>query len=171
MPNIEFLWFDVADLCEAPVSLIQALLSSIKNKAKLRSLYMPHVELLGEQDAFRALMKTLMEFKGLNQCVLRFHGFFAPLEDIYELRRAFSHLPAFNISRNFVIAMRRWAPWWPKISELWASTENITGRAVFKEQIEFVSLGRSADREWLRLPREEKELWNNVIAPQVEKLF
>jgi len=171
MPNIEFLWFDVADLSEAPVSLMLDVLSSIKHKEKLRTLYIPHVELLGDQDSFRPLLKTLMQFTGLNQCVLRFHGFYVPLEDIYELRNAFSHLPAFNISRNFVIAMKRWAPWWPKIADVWPASEYITGRAVFKEQIEFASMGCSADREWLRLSREEKDLWNQVVAPQVRKLF
>jgi len=171
MPNIEFLWFDVADLSEAPVSLMLDVLSSIKHKEKLRTLYIPHVELLGDQDSFRPLLKKLSQFTALNQCVLRFHGFYVPLEDIYELRRAFSHLPAFNISRNFVIAMKRWAPWWPKIADVWPAAEYITGRAVFKEQIEFASVGCSADREWLRLSREEKDLWNQVIAPQVQKLF
>jgi len=171
MPNIESLWFDVADLSEAPVSLMQHVLSSVINKAKLRTLYIPHVELLGDQDSFSALMKTLSLFTGLNQCVLRFHGFYIPLDEIYQLRRAFSHLPSFNISRNFVIAMEKWAPWWPKISEVWPSVEYITGRAVFKEQIEFQSLSCSADREWLKLPKEEKDLWNNVIAPKVVKLF
>jgi len=171
MPNIEFLWFDVADLSEAPISLMQDILSSVKNKEKLRTLYIPHVELLGDHTAFRMLLKTLSKFTALDQCVLRFHGFYAPLEDVYELRRAFSHLPAFNISRNFVIAMKKWAPWWPKINDVWPSVDYITGRAVFKEQIEFMSLGCVADREWLRLPREDKELWNKVIAPQVANLF
>jgi len=171
MPNIEFLWFDVADLSDAPVSLMQDLLSSIHNKQKLKTLYIPHVELLGDQESFRALLKTLSEFKSLSQCVLRFHGFYVPLADIYNLRKAFSHLPAFNISRNFVIAMTKWAPWWPKMADVWSSREYITGRAVFKEQIEFLSLGCTADREWLRLTREQKDMWNEVIAPQVAKLF
>jgi len=171
MPNIEFLWFDVADLSEAPISVILDILNRICNKDKLRTLYIPHVELLGDQDSFRSLLKTLSEFRSFNQCVLRFHGFFVPLEDVYELRRTFSNLPAFNISRNFLIAMKTWAPWWPKISEVWSSQDRITGRAVFKEQIEFTSLGASADREWLRLPKAEKQLWNETIAPQVVTLF
>jgi len=171
LPKIQFLWFDVADLSEAPISVISDILEKIENPNQLTTLYLPHVELLGDQNSFRNLANRLCKFPSLNQCVLRFHGFYVPVDEIYALRRAFEHLPAFNISRHFLIAMKKWAPWWPKITEVWKSREHVTGRAIFKEQIEFSSLGSSADREWLRLPRQEKRLWNEVIAPQVLKMF
>jgi len=171
MPKIESLYFDVADLSEAPVSLLSGIFRAVQDKSQLKVVYLPHVELIGEQESFRRLLRELEEFTMLGQVVLRFHALFIPLEDIYDLRRSLAHLPAFNISRQFLIALEEWAPWWPPIEKVWASPSAVTGRTVYKEQIDFSSFGASGDREWLRLPRRDKDLWNNCIAPDVERFF
>jgi len=173
MPNLESLHFDVADLSEAPVSVLTELLEKIKNKKKLKNLYIPHVELLRDNETgFSTLLNLIgKEFPGLEQIVLRFHGLSLPLDEIYDLRRSLCRLPAFNISRNFLIAMDKWASWWPPIEKVWPKDTVITGRAVFREQIEFSSFGVPSDRAWLRLPRKEKEFWNDCITPGIERLF
>jgi len=173
MPNLESLHFDVADLSEAPVSVLTDFLQKIKDKRKFKKLYIPHVELLRDKETgFSTLLNLIsQEFPGLDQIVLRFHGLALPLEEIYDLRRSLARLPAFNISRNFLIAMNQWASWWPPIEKVWPKDTIITGRAVFREQIEFSSFGVPSDRAWLRLPRKDKDFWNDCVTPGIERLF
>ena len=171
MPELRSLTFDVASLSEAKATVVTSMLHAIKNKSGLQKLYIPHVQLLGSADELRELTDLLPKFTGIKQVVLRFMNLCLPLEEVIGLRRALPLLPCFIVSREFLVAMDAWASWWPVITDVWGSEAQINGISVFREQVDFSSFGANAEKEWLRLPKQDKAFWRQQIAPRVVSLF
>ena len=171
MPKLRSLVYDVADVVDLPVIVIQSLLAAIEDKSQVTSIYLPHMAILGESAHVVALVEELKAFKNVTQLVVRFRHLPLSVREIVALRENFESLPAVCISDHFVVMLASWATWWPDQRSIWDTPEKITGLSVFREQIDFESLGTTANREWLRLSREQKDLWCHRIAPQVLKLY
>jgi len=172
MPRIKTLVFDVAELAEMPVELIQARLAAIQEPRLVERIYMPHVEILGETPKLCSFINLIkLNFNQLDQLVIRFSRLPLTVWQILSLRESFLSLPAVCISNHFVVCQKTWCNWWPSVSEIWSGPEQITGRAVFQEQIDFESLGTSATNEWLNLTSDQQEIWSRKIAPRVHQLY
>ena len=116
-------------------------------------------------------VNLLKQFNRVNQLVVRFRHLPLSVNDIVSLRECFFALPAVCISDHFVVCQSTWCSWWPTLNEVWDRPDKITGLSVFREQIDFESLGTSANREWLKLSKEQKRLWTTKIAPKVMELY
>lgn len=171
MPNIRSLVYDVADVSEVPVDLIIDRLSQIDRKDLVTSLYLPHVQIHGDTAKIKELVYLVKEFSNVDQLVIRFRHLPLSISEIVGLREAFASLPACCISDHFVVVQRNWCNWWPSLPEVWEQPDRITGLSVFREQIDFDSLGTSATREWLKLSPAQKELWSTTIASKVMELY
>ena len=175
MPKVQSIVFDVADLSEVKAEVFLHFLKQIKDPKKVTALYFPHVQILaGSVDELRSVVeeiKTIAVHKSLVQLVLRFHSLCLPLSEIYALREALHFLPACCLSRTFLVALDQWAGWWPPIRDVWKLPAQVTARAVFKEQIDFGSLGTCGDREWLRLPKHRKLFWQSQILPNITSVW
>jgi len=171
MPRLRSFVFDVADVVHLPVALITELLNSIKNKEAVEAIYMPHMQISGQSHQIVEFIELLKQFRRITQLVVRFRRLPLSVKEIVDLREVFEHLPAVCISDHFIVMLDCWAAWWPKQTAIWPSPEKITGLSVFREQIDFESLGTTANREWLRLSREQKNLWSRRIAANVIKLY
>jgi len=171
MPNIRSLVYDVADVSEVPVDLIIDRLSRIHRKDLVTSLYLPHVQIHGDTAKIKELVNLVKEFSNVDQLVIRFRHLPLSISEIVGLREAFASLPACCISDHFVVVQRNWCNWWPSLPEVWEQPDRITGLSVFREQIDFDSLGTSATREWLKLSPTQKELWSTTIASKVIELY
>jgi hypothetical protein len=174
LPKIKDLAFDVADLSEIKAEHMVKLLKGIENQAEVENLYLPHVQVLGNLDDLRPVVEELgriAKWKNIKQIVIRFHSLVLPLSEFLALREALEFLPACCLSRSFIVALEKWASWWPPITEMWKNKQQLTGRALFREQIDFGSLGICADREWLRLPRGRKDFWNKALLPTMHALL
>lgn len=174
MPLIEELVLDVADLSEVKAEWFVQVLRGVQDVSKLKRIYMPHIEIIGTVDELRVVLeevKRIARLGVISELVLRFHSLSLGLNEFYDLRETLSHLPACCLSRTFVVALNKWASWWPAILDVWKQSSQVTGRALFKEQIDFGSLGSCADREWLRLPKDRKMFWSNKVLPKVEKFW
>lgn len=173
LPNIRDIVFDVADLSEVKATHMVKFLQGIRNKEDVVTLYFPHVQILGNLEEIRPVIEELGrigEYGNIKQMVIRFHSLVLPLNEFYSLREKLAFLPACCLSRSFVVALDHWAAWWPPINEVWKDQQQLSGRSLFKEQIDFASLGVCADREWLRLGRGRKEFWNNKILPKIHAM-
>jgi len=171
MPRLRSFVFDVADVVHLPVSQISKVLQSIVNRNEVDTIYLPHMQISGQSHEIVEFIELVKSFKKVRQLVIRFRRLPLSVREIVKLREAFEALPAVCISDHFIVMLDTWASWWPKQSTIWSSPEKITGLSVFREQIDFESLGTSANREWLRLTREQKNLWSRTIAPNVVKLY
>jgi hypothetical protein len=171
MPKLRNFVFDVADVVHLPVSVISNVLLSIENKTAVESIYMPHMQISGQSHEIVTFIEELKDFNNIRQLVVRFRKLPLSVRDIVALREAFDSLPAVCISDHFIVMLDCWATWWPKQSAIWTSPDKITGLSVFREQIDFESLGTTANREWLRLTRDQKNLWSRRIAGNVMKLY
>jgi len=174
LPLIEEMVLDVADLSDVKADVMLRFLKGIKDKSKVKSLYFPHVQILGKLDDLQLVVeeiKSIAKFQYITQVVFRFHALCLPLAEFYSLREALAFLPACCLSKTFLVALNQWAGWWPPIHEVWKLPTQVTGRAVFKEQIDFGSIGTCSDREWLRLSRERKNFWTNSILPKITKFW
>lgn len=171
MPNLRSLVYDVADVVDLPVHVILGVLTAITDKSKVTAIYLPHMAILGESAQVVNLIEEIKQFRNLDQLVVRFRHLPLSVKDIVALRENFEALPAVCISDHFVVMLASWAAWWPDQRSIWDSPDKITGLSVFREQIDFESLGTTANREWLRLTSEQKQLWSRRIAPQVLKLY
>lgn len=171
MPNLRSLVYDVADVTEIPVELLTQRLEAVENKALVEEIYLPHVQITGDAIRIRELIDTIKSFDNLNQLVIRFRHLPLSVREIVCFRETFSSLPACCISDHFVVIQKNWCSWWPSLPEVWDRADKITGLSVFREQIDFESLGTSATREWLKLTGEQKNLWSTMIAPQVVDLY
>jgi len=129
------------------------------------------MQIAGDSQQISALVSLLTEFDHATQFVLRFRHLPLAVRDIIHLREGLKALPAVCISNHFIVAMNTWAEWWPELSEVWDRPEKITGLAVFREQLDFDSMGSSATKEWLRLTADQKRVWNCEIAPMVQSLY
>ena len=174
IPNIEELILDVADLSEMHAGVFLNFLKKIKTPKNLRKIYLPHMVVLGQIDELRDVVneiKTIGVHRQLVELVLRFHALTLPLSEFYDIRESLDFLPACCLSRTFLVALDRWASWWPPIGDVWKQNSQLTGRAMFKEQIDFGSLGACSDREWLRLSKQRKLFWSNNILPGITKFW
>jgi hypothetical protein len=174
IPRLEEMVMDVADLSEVKAEVMIRFLKGIKDKSKVKTLYFPHVQILGTVEESKTVVeeiKSIATYQYINQIVFRFHSLSLPLTEFYSLRESLSFLPACCLSKTFLVALDRWATWWPPIHEVWKLPSQVTARAVFKEQIDFGSLGTSSDREWLRLSRDKKIFWNTAILPKITKFW
>jgi hypothetical protein len=171
MPRLKAFVFDVADVVELPISLISDRLSAIQDKEAVEVIYLPHMQIAGESSKVIDLVNVLKQFKNVRQLVVRFRHLPLSVKDIVVLREAFDKLPAVCISDHFIVMLDTWASWWPQQNAIWDSPDKITGLSVFREQIDFESLGTTANREWLKLSRAQKNLWSRVIAPKVLGLY
>lgn len=171
MPSMRSFVFDVADVVHLPVEVISRYLSSVEDKSAVEIIYLPHMQIGGQSHQIIEFIDLLKTFNGLSQLVVRFRRLPLSVREIVNLREAFESLPAVCISDHFIVMLDSWATWWPKQSSIWPSAERITGLSVFREQIDFESLGTTANREWLRLSRKQKNLWSGKIANNVAKLY
>lgn len=171
MPNLRSLIYDVADVCEISADLVIDRLSQITRKDLVTSIYLPHVQILGETNKIQQLVNLIKEFSNVDQIVVRFRHLPLSVGEIVRLREAFAKLPACCISDHFIVVQRHWCSWWPALPDVWDAPDRITGLSVFREQIDFDSLGTSATREWLKLSTEQKELWSTTIASRVIELY
>jgi len=171
MPNIRSFVFDVADVVHLPVHVISSLLNSVTHKDSVETIYLPHMQITGQSHEIVEFVELLKEFNNARQLVIRFRRLPLSVREIVSLRESFEALPAVCISDHFIVMLDSWATWWPKQSSIWPSADRITGLSVFREQIDFESLGTTANREWLRLSREQKNLWSRRIAGNVAKLY
>ncbi|KAF4654949.1 hypothetical protein FOZ61_007868 [Perkinsus olseni] len=172
MPRLTSLALDVADVTEISATLALDILNAIERPEEVQRLYLPHVEISGDSDAVTAVANALSRFTTLKQLVLRFAFMPVSVKELVRMRQVdLRHLPAVCISDHFIVAMEKWAPWWPGISEVWEKEDSITGLSVFQEQIDFEALGTSAAREWLKLSHEEKQIWEEEIAPMLKGLY
>ncbi|EER10732.1 hypothetical protein Pmar_PMAR000777 [Perkinsus marinus ATCC 50983] len=172
MPKLTSLALDVADVTTISASFALDMLNAIERPEMVTRLYLPHVEISGDSHDVSAVTKTLSRFTSLKQLVLRFGFMPVSVEKLIRMRQMdLGHLPAVCISDHFIVAMEKWAPWWPSIAEVWEKEDGITGLSVFHEQIDFEALGTSAAREWSKLSPEEQQMWEKKIAPTVKRLF
>jgi hypothetical protein len=171
MPNLTSLIYDVADVTEINVDLLIDRISRIEFPEKVRAIYLPHVQIVGDSCRIREFVELVKSFINIEQLVIRFRQLPLSVREIIGLREAFSSLPACCISDHFVVIQRSWCSWWPSLPEVWDRPDKITGLSVFREQIDFESLGTSATREWLKLSAKQKELWSDKIAPKVLELY
>ena len=171
MPKMKSLVLDVASLCETNVELMTRFLEALESPSQLSVLYVPHVQLLGTSDELRHLTGLLPSLSGCMQLVLRFMNLSVPLREVLNIRRSLAHLPCFIASRQFVVAMDSWAPWWPEMSKVWSSPSQIAGVTVFREQIDCFSFNAQPEREWLRLSADDKAFWNRQVAPKIVSIF
>jgi hypothetical protein len=171
MPNIRSFVFDVADVVHLPVHVISNVLQAVTHKDSVETIYLPHMQITGQSHEIVEFVELLKQFNNARQLVIRFRRLPLSVKEIVSLRESFEALPAVCISDHFIVMLDSWATWWPKQSSIWPSADRITGLSVFREQIDFESLGTTATREWLRLSREQKDLWSRRIARNVAKLF
>jgi hypothetical protein len=171
MPKLQSLIYDVADVTEIHVDLLIDRLSQVDNPQKVETIYLPHVQIVGDSSRILYLIELLKGFVNIGQLVVRFRHLPLSVREIVGFRESFSSLPACCISDHFVVIQRSWCSWWPSLPEVWDRADKITGLSVFREQIDFESLGTSATREWLKLSAEQKALWSSKIAPQVLDLY
>ncbi len=172
MPNLEALVYDVADVTDVPATLLIERLSAIRNKSAFKALYLPHMQISGSASEIASLVSMIQtDFTALEQLVIRFRKLPLSVGDIIRLRESFSSLPAVCISDHFVVCQSSWCSWWPRLCEVWSGPEKITGLSVFREQIDFESLGTTANREWLKLTTEQKEYWSTKIVKRVAELY
>jgi len=172
MPRIRSLVYDVADVTELNAGLLYKRLTEIEDLPSVERIYLPHVQISGDSADIVRVVLLLELLSGTSQIVLRFSHLPFSVKEIVGLRtRTLSHLPAVCISDHFIVAMSSWADWWPKMTEVWPSPSRITGLSVFREQIDFEALGTNAVREWLRLSKKKKAMWESMIAPHVSKLY
>jgi hypothetical protein len=135
---------------------------------------MPHVQITGNADELQSAFVDKLDFSkfpNLAQLVLRFNRLTLMMPEIYQIRRNLSLLPAVCISKQFIVALRDWAGWWPPMTEIWSKQEQVSGISIFKEQIDFSSFYTSGDREWLRLKASDKLYWNETVTTQIKTLF
>jgi len=171
MPNLRAIVYDVADVCEIPVELMNDRLQSIARKDLVTSIYLPHVQISGDSMKIKEFVQTVKLFSNVEQIVIRFRHLALSVSEIVSLRESFARLPACCISDHFVVVQKQWCHWWPALPDIWDRPERITGLSVFREQIDFDSLGTSATREWLKLSNEQKELWSTTIVSHIVELF
>jgi len=171
MPKLQSLVYDVADVSEINVDLLIDRLSKVENPERVETIYLPHVQIVGDSGRILDLIEIIKGFVNIGQLVIRFRHLPLSVREIVKLRETFSSLPACCISDHFVVIQRSWCSWWPSLPEVWDRPDKITGLSVFREQIDFESLGTSATREWLKLTAEQKALWSSRIAPQVLDLY
>lgn len=171
MPRLKSFVFDVADVVDLPIAILSERLTSIENKEAVEVIYLPHMQISGETSKVIDLVNLLKQFKNSQQMVVRFRHLPLSVKEIVALRENFDKLPAVCISDHFIVMLDTWASWWPQQNAIWDSPEKITGLSVFREQIDFESLGTTANREWLKLSRAQKHLWTTVIAPKVLGLY
>jgi hypothetical protein len=171
MPRLRSFVFDVADVVHLPVHHISSLLRSIVSREAVDIIYLPHMQITGQPHEIIEFVDLVKGFSNVRQLVIRFRRLPLSVREIVHLRESFDSLPAVCISDHFIVMLDTWATWWPKQSTIWSSADKITGLSVFREQIDFESLGTTANREWLRLSREQKNLWSRRIAPNVVKLY
>jgi hypothetical protein len=171
MPSLRSFVFDVADVVHLPVSVISALLEAVEDRKAVEMIYLPHMQIAGQSHEIVDFIELLKSFNSVRQLVVRFRRLPLSVKEIVSLREAFESLPAVCISDHFIVMLYSWASWWPKQSSIWPSADRITGLSVFREQIDFESLGTTANREWLRLTRKQKNLWSGKIAANVAKLY
>jgi len=144
---------------------------AFRNKAAVKRIYLPHMQITGESSKIVELVRHLRDFPAATQIVLRFHHMPLSVREIVALREDMRRLPAVCISDHFIVAMDVWADWWPKLTEVWSHPDKITGLSVFREQIDFDALGTQATREWLKLSADQKQMWESEIAPTVLELY
>jgi len=171
MPNLTSLVYDVADVVDLPIDVILSVLNGIKNKAAVSSIYLPHMQICGDSLKSRELIAVVKKFENATQLVIRFRRLPLGVAEIVALREAFVSLPAVCISDHFIVMLNTWASWWPAQTTIWESADKISGLSVFREQIDFESLGTSATREWLKLSKAQKDLWSRAIADKVSELY
>ena len=171
MPRLRSFVYDVADVVHLPVSRISSVLEAIIDKPAVETIYLPHMQISGPSNEIVDFIDLMKTFNNVGQMVVRFRRLPLSVREIVSLREAFENLPAVCISDHFIVMLDSWATWWPKQSSIWPSADKITGLSVFREQIDFESLGTTANREWLRLTREQKNLWSRRIAPNVVTLY
>jgi len=171
MPRLRTFVFDVADVVHLPVGHIGNVLRNIVNKDTVDTIYLPHMQISGQSHEITEFIDLVKCFKNVRQLVIRFRKLPLTIREIVNLRETFESLPAVCISDHFIVMLDTWATWWPKQSSIWPTADKITGLSVFREQIDFESLGTSANREWLRLSKEQKNLWSRRIALNVVKLY
>jgi hypothetical protein len=171
MPRLKSFVFDVADVVDLPIGILLDRLNAIEDKEAVEMIYLPHMQISGDSSRVNELVSLLKQFKNVQQLVVRFRHLPLSVRDIVALREAFDKLPAVCISDHFIVMLDTWASWWPQQNAIWDSPDKITGLSVFREQIDFESLGTTANREGLRLSRAQKDLWSKVIAPKVLGLY
>jgi hypothetical protein len=171
MPRLKSFVFDVADVVDLPIGILLDRLDAIEDKEAVEMIYLPHMQISGDSSRVNELVSLLKQFKNVQQLVVRFRHLPLSVKEIVALREAFDKLPAVCISDHFIVMLDTWASWWPQQNAIWDSPDKITGLSVFREQIDFESLGTTANREWLRLSRAQKDLWSKVIAPKVLGLY
>ena len=171
MPKLRSFMYDVADITQLNVELIYARLMAIENKAAVESIYLPHMEIGGDVSKLCAFVALIKEFSFCKQLVIRFRRLPLSVREIVSLRETFAALPAVCISDHFVVCQSTWCPWWPSLTEVWSRADEITGLSVFREQIDFESLGTSAGEEWSKLTSEQQEMWTRKIAPKIHDLY
>jgi len=171
MPRLKALVFDVADVVDLPIELIMNRLQAVKDKAAMEAIYLPHMQIYGDSGRVLELIALLKEFSNVRQLVVRFRHLPLSVREIVTLRETFHSLPAVCISDHFIVMLDSWATWWPQQTAIWDRPEKITGLSVFREQIDFESLGTTANREWLKLSAAQKTLWSKRIAPKVLSLY
>lgn len=172
MPKLRAFVYDVADVSELAVELLASRLAAIENKSLVETIYLPHAEIIGDRlSVFELIQLVKTEFKSVAQLVVRFRRLPLSVREIVSLRESFSSLPAVCISDHFVVCQSTWCPWWPALKEVWKQADEITGLSVFREQIDFESLGTSATLEWENLSTEQQNLWSTQIAPKIHQLY
>jgi hypothetical protein len=172
MPSLRSLVYDVADVTDLPANLLAQRLQQIQDKRALRTLYLPHMQISGSASEIVALIELIKsEFFYLDQLVIRFRKLPLSVKDIIHLRESFSKLPAVCISDHFVVCQSSWCSWWPSLKEVWSGVDMITGVSVFREQIDFESLGTDPVSEWDKLSAEQKAFWSGQIVNQVTNLY
>ena len=171
MPRLRAFTYDVADLTDLPIDLISATLSAVERKELVESIYMPHMQISGDTTRVLRFVSLLKQFSSCKQLVVRFRHLPLSIGDIVGLREAFASLPAVCISDHFVVCQSTWCTWWPSLTEVWREANEITGISVFREQIDFESLGTSAQQEWVKLSEDQRRLWTDRIAPNIYDLY
>lgn len=171
MPRLTSLFFDVADVTDLPVTVLLPFLQGITNPSRVTALYLPHMQISGQSGDIRRAVNVIKSFTSITQLVLRFRQLPLSIPEILSFRAHFSSLPAVCISDHFIVMLQKWASWWPAQQSIWETADEITGLSVFREQIDFESLGSSATREWLKLSVEEKEFWSRIVAKRVLDLY
>lgn len=171
LPKLKSFVYDVADVVNLPIDLVLNRLKAVSHKSQVQVIYLPHMQISGDSGKVLELISLLKQFVNVRQMVVRFRHLPLSVKEIVALREAFYSLPAVCISDHFIVMLDSWASWWPNQSSIWDRPEKITGLSVFREQIDFESLGTTAQREWLKLTAEQKNLWSKKIASSVLTLY